>query len=77
MEPVNKPSAISAVVPLPGSLRLFYLLPDGQIGQSAYMDRGWIHYQPAFAGDSFSPLASVAWGDGKEVSMPPCFRRVT
>ena len=69
-------SGISAVSPRTRSLRVFYQSPGGGILQSAHSDDLWthLHDQPLVRAVPFTPLASVNWGDGKEVSCPLHFR---
>ena len=67
-------SGLSVVTLKKKSLRLFYQLPGGPIGQSVCVDGVWSHDPPKFNAVPLSPLASVAWNEGQEVSLPPRFR---
>lgn len=70
-------SGISVVTPRFGSIRLFYQMPSGAIVQSVHLDGQWtnIHNQPIVDAVRFTPLASVNWEDGREVSVPPPYFR--
>jgi hypothetical protein len=61
-------SGISAVIPTPWSLRVFYQMLDGTIFQSVHSSGQWTHDQPVISALPFTPLASLSWNDGKEVS---------
>jgi hypothetical protein len=52
------------------SLRIFYQLLEGQIGQRRYLDGEWIDEDINVRAVSISPLASVTYDGGKEVSRP-------
>ena len=54
-------------------LRLFYQQPGGPIGQAVHVDGVWSQAPPPFNAVPLSPLASVTWNEGKEVSTPLCF----
>jgi len=66
-------SSISAVSPTARSIQAFYQMPGGAIVQSAHFDGRWTHAnsQPIVNAIPFTPLASVSWEDGKEVSGSP------
>jgi hypothetical protein len=68
-------SGISAVSARFRSSRVFYQAPGGEIAQSVGEDGKWtaVHDQPVAHAVPFSPLASVSWDDGKEVSWSPYF----
>ena len=68
-------SGISVVTSRLWSLRVFYQMPGGAIVQSTHLDGKWtaIHDQPIVNAVNFSPLASIMWNDGKEVSGLPVF----
>ena len=61
---------ISAVSPKAWSIRAFYQMPSGAIVQSAHFDGRWTHAhdQPIVDAIPFTPLASVSWRDGNQVS---------
>ena len=65
-------SGISAVSSRLYSPRVFYQMPDGAIVQSTHADGKWtaIHHQPVTRAAKFTPLASISWNTGKEVSRP-------
>jgi len=66
-------SGTSAVSPRASSIRAFYQMPGGAIVQNAHLDGRWTHAhsQPITNAVPFTPLASVTWEDGKEVSGSP------
>ena len=69
-------SGISAVSPRIWSMRVFYQMPGGAIVQSVHLDSQWtqIHDQPIVNAVPFTPLASIMWDGGKQVSGPPYFQ---
>jgi hypothetical protein len=67
-------SGLSVVTPTPWALRLFYQLPGGSIGQSLHANEVWSQETPTFKAIPLSPLASVTWDEGKEVSIRARFR---
>ena len=67
-------SGLAVVTPKLGSLRLFYQLPGGPIGQTVQLNGLWTQSAPTFSAVPLSPLASITWNEGGEVSMPPRFR---
>jgi hypothetical protein len=65
-------SGISVVTPRESSLRVFYQTPNWGIIQSVYVDGVWTAIdQPLIQAAPFSPLASITWDDGSEVSRFP------
>ena len=76
MHTITPWSDISVVTSRLWSLRVFYQMPDGAIVQSTHVDGKWtaIHDQPVTRAVNFSPLASITWNNGKEVSKPTYFR---
>lgn len=65
-------SGISVVSPGIWSPRVFYQTPGGAILRSVYSEGQWIHAhdQPIASAVPFTPLASISWDGGKEVSGP-------
>ena len=63
-------SGISAVSPKISSSRVFCQMPGGAIIQNVHLDGHWTHAldQPIVNAVPFTPLASIDWDDGKEVS---------
>lgn len=68
-------SGISIVSPRIWSTQIFYQVSGGAIVQSVLLDGQWthVHDQPIASAVPFTPLASIDWNDGKEVSKPPRF----
>ena len=66
-------SSISAVSPRIWSMRVFYQMPGGAIVWSAHADAEWthVHDQPIVNAIPFTPLASIIWEGGNQVSAPP------
>jgi len=60
-------SGLSVVTPALWSLRLFYQLPGGPIGQSVHLNGVWSTDKPTFSTVPLSPLASVTWSNGTEI----------
>ena len=63
-------SGISVVSPRIWSLRVFCQMPGGAILQNVHLDGRWTRAidQPTINAVPFTPLTSINWGDGKEVS---------
>jgi len=66
-------SGISVVSPRDRSMQVFYQVPGGAILQSVHSNNGWAHLHglPIIGAVPFTPLASINWWDGKEVSGSP------
>lgn len=60
-------SGLSVIAPRLWSLRLFYQLPGGPIGQSVHVDGVWSNDTPTFSAVPLTPLASITWSEGKEI----------
>jgi len=69
-------SGISAVSPRIWSMGVFYQMPSGAIVQSVHSGAQWTraHDPPIFDAVPFTPLASIIWEGGKQVSWPPYFQ---
>jgi hypothetical protein len=67
-------SGLSVVALKTWALRVYSQLPGGPISESVHEPSGWAPSQPIFKTVPLSPLASVAWGEGKEVSTRARFR---
>jgi len=63
-------SGISAVSPGIWSMGVFYQLPGGVIVQSGHSDAQWttVHDPPIVSAVPFTPLASIIWEGGRQVS---------
>jgi hypothetical protein len=63
-------TGISVVTNELWSLRLFYQLLDGHIEQSTHLKGVWTNQQLTFSPVDDTPLASITYNNGKEVSKP-------
>jgi len=70
---------ISAVSPRIWSMQVFYQMPGGDIVHSVHLDGQWthIHDQPIVNAVPFTPLSSIIWEGGKQVSWPTYFQCTT
>ena len=66
-------SGLAVVTPRLWSLRLFFQQPGGIVDQAIHLDGVWTRDQPIFTAVPLTPLASIDWDGGKQVSMLPCF----
>ena len=71
MSPPISGTGISVVTDRTWSLHVFYQLLDGHVQQSKHVDGVWSEDPLPFSPVAHSPLASITYGSGREVSMPP------
>ena len=64
-------TGISVVTDKIGSLRVFYQLKSGKIQQSRQLNGVWTDKELTFNPAKGTPLASITYDAGKEVSRPP------